>query len=72
MQRSLYNNLLPALVFLLFACGNGKNANTGGAADAPQRERGAHGDPQTAPAHNAPDQDRIDSLKREKQREKGE
>lgn len=72
MKRSLYSKLLPAVVLLTFACGNGKNANSGFPAEDTSRKRGEHGAPQTAPAHGAPDQERIDSLKQEKQKGKGQ
>lgn len=57
MKSWLLSSALAAL--FLFGCCGQKSASDGTAND--RRE---------APEHNAPDQDRIDSLKEEKQKEK--
>lgn len=58
MKSWLLSSALAAL--FLFGCCGQKPASDGGTTD----------DRREAPEHNAPDQDRIDSLKEEKQKEK--
>lgn len=70
MERSLSNSILLCLCVILISCSNCKKSNTGTETENTERRRGERGTPQEAPPHNAPDQDRIDSLKREKQKER--
>jgi hypothetical protein len=71
MKRSLCNSLLLGTSLALLSCGPGKRANTNGEGGAePQRGRGGTTTQQEAPRHDAPDQERIDSVKQEKQRER--
>lgn len=68
MRPLLFINLVAALL-LCCCCGQKKSA--GNDAEPAKHERhGGSGERREAPTHNAPDQDRIDSLKREKLKEK--
>ncbi|MCW5898427.1 MAG: hypothetical protein KIT10_04070 [Flavobacteriales bacterium] len=69
MKRSLCNSLLLSAGLLLLTCGPGKRAKHDDGGEVP-RARDGRGIRQEAPHHHAPDQDRIDSLKEEKQRER--
>lgn len=68
MRPLLFGNVIAALL-LCCCCGQRKTAGDGTGA-APTERHGGTGERGEAPKHNAPDQDRIDSLKQEKLKER--
>ena len=68
MRPLLFINLMAALL-LCCCCGHKKTVGNDAEPDNLERH-GVSGERHEAPTHNAPDQDRIDSLKREKLKEK--
>ncbi|MBK9759203.1 MAG: hypothetical protein IPO90_04310 [Flavobacteriales bacterium] len=68
MRNWLFSSAVLGLLLVFGCCGH-KDAATGATDN--NTPAGSDGKTRTeAPKHNAPDQDRIDSLKREKQKEK--
>ena len=71
MKNWSFNSMVLLAAILWMGCGPGKRVN-GKEPDAPPaRERGTtDGTPREAPRPGAPDQERLDSLKREKLKDK--
>ncbi|HRD52788.1 MAG TPA: hypothetical protein PKY96_09080 [Flavobacteriales bacterium] len=68
MRPLLFTSLVVAS---LLCCCCGQKKTTGNAPNPVQQEpHGGKGERHEAPAHSAPDQDRIDSLKQEKLKKK--